>query len=153
MRISRFGLVGAAVTVVGCLAAPAFADGMRGSVKDAPVVVGSPGHCYLRADVGYSWSNDPDVRWTVTDPNPGPTQFQFVTDHVTNLRVDNSSSRFLGDIPEDLVDAIDLSGPQPSAPKDVQQAKARTFFASMNDLLGEAAPAGQAPAADGRARR
>ena len=62
-------------------------------------------------------------------------------------------SRFLDDIPEDLVDAIDLSSPQPSAPKEVQQAKARTFFASMNDLLGEAPPAGQAPAADGRARR
>jgi hypothetical protein len=32
--------------------------------------------CYFRADVGYSWSSNPDVRWTVTDPNT----FQFVTD-------------------------------------------------------------------------
>jgi opacity protein-like surface antigen len=68
----------------------AHADGMRGSVKDAPVMVSSPGRCYLRADVGYSWSQDPDVRWTITDPNPGPTQWEFVTDKVTNLRVDNS---------------------------------------------------------------
>src|SRR5207248_5511975 len=62
-------------------------------------------------------------------------------------------SRFLDDIPQEFVDVVDLSGPQPAAPKEVQQAKARNFFASMTDLLGEAAPAGQASATDGRARR
>ena len=33
------------------------------------------------------------------------------------------------------VDVIDLSGPQKAAPKEVQQAKAKDFFASMSDLL------------------
>ena len=88
--IARSGLVLAVVSASAWLAVPAAADGFRGSVKDGPVVESAPGHCYLRADTGYSWSNDPDVRWTVTDPNPGPTQWQFVTDKVTNLRVDNS---------------------------------------------------------------
>jgi opacity protein-like surface antigen len=89
MTISRFGLAAAAVTAAACLTSSALADGMRGSVKDVPVVT-TPGHCYLRADVGYSWSRDPDVRWTVTDPNPGPTQWQFVTDRVTGVNIDNS---------------------------------------------------------------
>lgn len=87
MRISRFCLVAAAVAASASLSVSARADGLRGSVKDAPVVVEGPRHhCYLRADVGYSWSQDPDVRWTVTDPNSG----LFVTDRVTTLRVDNS---------------------------------------------------------------
>ena len=46
-------------------------------------------------------------------------------------------SRFLEDIPPDLVDLLDLSQPQQGAPKAVQQAKAKSFFASMTDLLGE----------------
>jgi DNA helicase-2/ATP-dependent DNA helicase PcrA len=46
-------------------------------------------------------------------------------------------SRFLDDIPQELLDVIDLSGPQKAAPKEVQQAKAKTFFASMSSLLGE----------------
>ena len=91
MRIARFGLAAATAgdRVRACRLA-ARADGMRGSVKDAPDDGSSPGRCYLRADVGYSWSRDPDVSWTVTDPNPGPTQWQFVTDRVTDVRVDNS---------------------------------------------------------------
>jgi DNA helicase-2/ATP-dependent DNA helicase PcrA len=44
-------------------------------------------------------------------------------------------SRFLEDIPEALLDVIDLSGPQLAAPKEVQQAKAKNFFASMSSLL------------------
>ena len=51
--------------------------------------------------------------------------------------VPRTPSRFLEDIPAELVDAIDLRGPLPAAPKEVQQAKARSFFASMNELLGE----------------
>jgi len=62
-------------------------------------------------------------------------------------------SRFLDDIPSELVDAIDLSGPRQEAPKAVQEAKARSFFDSMSELLGDAAPAGQAPARPGRAPR
>ena len=46
-------------------------------------------------------------------------------------------SRFLDDIPGELVDAIDLEGPQPQAPREVQQQKARSFFADMETLLDE----------------
>jgi DNA helicase-2/ATP-dependent DNA helicase PcrA len=49
-------------------------------------------------------------------------------------------SRFLDDIPQDLLDVIDLSGPQKAAPKEVQQAKAKSFFADMSALLGEPEP-------------
>ena len=60
MSMSRFGLATAALAATACLSAPVFADGLYGgSVKDAPVVMSSPGHCYIRADVGYSWSRDP----------------------------------------------------------------------------------------------
>lgn len=91
MRMFRFGLASAALAAAACFSGSASADGLlRGSVKDAPVMVSSPGHCYFRADIGYSWSRDPDVRWTVTDPNQGPTQFQFVTDRVTDVSIDNT---------------------------------------------------------------
>src|SRR3989442_346078 len=51
--------------------------------------------------------------------------------------VPRTPSRFLEDIPAGLVDAIDLRGPLQGAPKEVQQAKARSFFASMTELLDE----------------
>src|SRR5205807_2260898 len=54
--------------------------------------------------------------------------------------VPRTPSRFLEDIPAELVDAIDLGGPLQAAPKAVQQAKARNFFASMTELLAEAEP-------------
>jgi len=87
MPMKRSSLAATVFAAAACLSAPAFADGMpyRGSVKDAPIPV-SAGPCYFRADVGYSWSNDPDVRWTVTDPNT----FLFVTDNVTGVSVDNT---------------------------------------------------------------
>jgi len=55
--------------------------------------------------------------------------------------IPRTPSRFLDDIPEELVDSIDLSGPPPEAPKAVQEAKAKNFFASMTELLGEPSPA------------
>src|SRR6266436_5427186 len=67
--------------------------------------------------------------------------------------IPRTPSRFLDDIPSGLVDAIDLSGPRQAAPKAVQEAKARSFFDSMSELLGDAAPAGQAPARPGRSSR
>jgi opacity protein-like surface antigen len=90
--MSRFGLVTAAFTAAACLSAPAFAaDLYGGSIKDEPVMVSSPGHCYIRGDVGYSWSRDPDVKWTVTDPDPvSPTFGQFVTDAVTGVNMGNA---------------------------------------------------------------
>ena len=87
MPINRSSLAATVFAAAACLSVPALADGMpyRGSIKDAPIPV-SAGPCYFRADVGYSWSSNPDVRWTVTDPNT----FQFVTDRVTNVSIDNS---------------------------------------------------------------
>jgi DNA helicase-2/ATP-dependent DNA helicase PcrA len=49
-------------------------------------------------------------------------------------------SRFLEDVPPELLDAVDLAGPQAAAPKDVQQQKAKTFFAAMGALLAEPEP-------------
>jgi DNA helicase II / ATP-dependent DNA helicase PcrA len=51
--------------------------------------------------------------------------------------VPRTPSRFLEDIPAGLFETIDLRGPQQAAPKEVQQAKARSFFTSMNELLGK----------------
>jgi opacity protein-like surface antigen len=89
MRMSRFSLATAALAATACLSAPAHAaDLYGGSIKDGPVLMSSPGHCYIRGDLGYSWSRDPDVRWTVTDPVVGsPTFGQFVTDRVTNVNI------------------------------------------------------------------
>jgi DNA helicase-2/ATP-dependent DNA helicase PcrA len=49
--------------------------------------------------------------------------------------VPRTPSRFLADLPAEVVDFVDLSGPQKAAPQEVQQAKARSFFASMSELL------------------
>jgi DNA helicase-2/ATP-dependent DNA helicase PcrA len=46
-------------------------------------------------------------------------------------------SRFLEDIPPALVDVIDLAGPHSGSAKEVQQTKAKSFFAAMDDLLRE----------------
>jgi len=51
--------------------------------------------------------------------------------------VPRTPSRFLEDIPGELAETIDLRGPPPAAPKEVQQAKARSFFASMSQLLDD----------------
>jgi DNA helicase-2/ATP-dependent DNA helicase PcrA len=67
--------------------------------------------------------------------------------------IPRTPSRFLEDVPAELLDVIDLEGPQQAAPKAVQEAKARSFFASMSDMLGEAAPADQPPARAGRPPR
>jgi opacity protein-like surface antigen len=67
--MSRIGLATATLTTAVCLAAPGFAaDLYGGSIKDRPALIASPGHCYFRADVGYSWSRNPDVTFTQTDP-------------------------------------------------------------------------------------
>jgi opacity protein-like surface antigen len=86
MRMSRFGLATATLATATCLAAPALADLYGASIKDGPVLVASPGHCYVRGDVGYSWSTTPDVRWTVTDATTGV----FVTDAVTGVNIGNT---------------------------------------------------------------
>jgi DNA helicase-2/ATP-dependent DNA helicase PcrA len=51
--------------------------------------------------------------------------------------VPRAPSRFLEDLPPELVDVVDLAGPQPEAAKEVREEKARSFFAAMDVLLGE----------------
>jgi opacity protein-like surface antigen len=89
MKTSQFGLAVAMLGAAATLSAPALADGyVRGSIKDAPVA--RPGHCYIRGDIGYSWSRDPNAKWTVTDADPlSPTFGTFLTDSVTNTSLEN----------------------------------------------------------------
>jgi hypothetical protein len=51
------------------IAAPAFAADLNGpaSLKDQPVYRRAAGPCYVRGDVGYSWSSGPDSTFTQTD--------------------------------------------------------------------------------------
>ena len=51
--------------------------------------------------------------------------------------IPRTPSRFLDDIPKDLLDVVDLEGPQAESAKEVQQVKAKNFFAAMGDLLGD----------------
>lgn len=86
MKMFRSGLATAALATAACLSPSAFAaDLYGGSIKDAPVVMTSPHHCYFRGDVGYSWSRDPDAKFTQTDP----ITFNFVTEAVSSS-LDNS---------------------------------------------------------------
>jgi opacity protein-like surface antigen len=59
----------AAAFATAWLASPAFAADLNGpgSVKDGPVYARAAGPCYVRGDVGYSWSNGPDATFTQTD--------------------------------------------------------------------------------------
>jgi opacity protein-like surface antigen len=89
MRIDRFGLAAATLAACAFLAVPASAGDLyrgQGSIKDAPVMMSTAGPCYWRADVGYSWSNTPDTKWTVTDP----VTSIFVTEAVNNVQIDNT---------------------------------------------------------------
>ncbi|MCA1827976.1 MAG: UvrD-helicase domain-containing protein [Myxococcales bacterium] len=51
--------------------------------------------------------------------------------------IPRTPSRFIDDIPRQLLDVVDLAGPQPQAPKEVQQQKAKSFFANMSELLAD----------------
>ncbi|MCB1522260.1 MAG: porin family protein [Hyphomicrobiaceae bacterium] len=78
--LAKAGIVSAAFAVAAISFSPANAADLGGyessygggSVKDgyAPlpqVVQGGTGPCYVRADVGYSWSQDPSVSWPVSN--------------------------------------------------------------------------------------
>jgi len=56
--------------------------------------------------------------------------------------VPRTPSRFLDDLPAELVDLIDLSGPAPAAAGEAQTRKARSFFADMDALLSGKNPEG-----------
>lgn len=89
MRTDRLGLAAATLATAACLSLPAAAGGdlyQRGSIKDAPVMASTAGPCYWRVDAGYSASQTPSTKWTVTDPLTS----LFVTDAVNNVQVDNT---------------------------------------------------------------
>jgi opacity protein-like surface antigen len=111
--VSLAGVASAALAIAVSAPAPAFAadlGGYRGSTKDGyvapmPVVQHGPsGPCYFRADAGYSWSNDPDVKWPVnnltrntdTDFSTGvpvttvTSTTTFLTDKVANATIENT---------------------------------------------------------------
>jgi len=70
-RTVEAGLVAAAVAVAASFAVPALADGSgwgRGSIKEPVGSYSAAGPCYFRADVGYSFSNDPELRWSAWNP-------------------------------------------------------------------------------------
>ena len=54
--------------------------------------------------------------------------------------IPRTPSRFLEDLPAELVDVVDLAVPQAGSAKEVQQQKAKSFFAAMGDLLAEDEP-------------
>jgi len=56
--------------------------------------------------------------------------------------VPRTPSRFLDDLPAELVDRVDLSGPPPAAAGEAQTHKARSFFADMDTLLSGKNPEG-----------
>ena len=58
----------------------------RGSLKDTPVLMHAPaGPCYLRSDVGYSFSGTPSVTWPVTN-----AQGDLIGAKVTDIRVQDT---------------------------------------------------------------
>ena len=100
---SAFGMGLAALSLlVGCAAATTtvnagglFDRGARGSLKDgayAPRVHhrGSAGKCYVRGDVGYSHSSEPDVRWPVTSFPGGAPPSVYLGDTVSNVEIENT---------------------------------------------------------------
>ena len=126
--VSLAGVASAALAITVQLPAPASAadlGGYRGSTKDGyvtpmPVITqGSAGPCYFRGDVGYSWSNTPNIKWPVNSQNttndfnnhadgtakvpdpvtggdPAPWDFSsvhtstFITDSVSNASMENT---------------------------------------------------------------
>jgi opacity protein-like surface antigen len=108
--VSIAAVAAAALTTVAGVSAPVAAADLR-SMKDGyagpmPVLQSGPaGPCYFRADVGYSWSQSPDIKWPVnngvhtdgSNGNPadgivqaGEISYSFVTDKVANASMENT---------------------------------------------------------------
>ncbi len=104
------GIALAALTTAASLAGTASAADLGsapmagGSMKDGyvqplPEVSRGAGPCYVRADVGYSWAKDPDIKWPVsTDTvyvdgygNETRRDSVFLTDEVTNASRENGA--------------------------------------------------------------
>ncbi len=88
--LAKLGAPAALVVLTGVLATSAAAADLGyggGSVKDQYIPpMPAVGNCYVRADVGYSGSADPDVSWPITDAGTG----EFITDHVRNIDFDDT---------------------------------------------------------------
>jgi len=63
--------------------------------------------------------------------------------------IPRTPSRFLDDLPQELLDVVDLGSPQAAAPKEVQQQKAKSFFAAMSSLLANTPEDGGGQSAQG----
>ena len=65
----KAGAASTALLLAAAIAAPADAADLGGSIKDgyvAPMPVSAPASpCYVRGDLGYSWSNSPTIKWPV----------------------------------------------------------------------------------------
>src|SRR5262249_18836986 len=87
-RTVQVSLAAAAFAVVASVAVPASADGGwgRGSINEPAIgpAYSAAGPWYFRADVGYSLSGDPDLRWSAWNP-PLP-----YNERVTNKNMDDT---------------------------------------------------------------
>ncbi len=89
-RTLKAGLA-AALTLAVSVATPANAADLggwgRGSIKDTTPAPShsAAGPCYFRADVGYSWSANPDLRWSAVDGVSA-----IPNERVTNTSIDNT---------------------------------------------------------------
>ena len=94
--IALAALAGAAAVAGSASAADLGGNG--GSIKDGymspmpEIVRGAAGPCYFRADVGYSWSQDPDVTWPVNNQN-----VHYTVDGAGNYTETYRDSTFVGD--------------------------------------------------------
>ena len=104
------GIALAALTTAASLAGTASAADLGGapmaggSIKDGyvqpmPEVSRGAGPCYVRADVGYSWARDPDIKWPTGSEeifvdeygNELYSEFTHITDAVTNTSRENGA--------------------------------------------------------------
>ena len=105
----KAGIALAALSAAVAIAGSASAADLGGSMKDGyiqpmpEVLRGPSGPCYFRADVGYSWSQDPELTWPVNNQtisvlddgtgnyNEVSRTSTFVGDSVANASRDNSA--------------------------------------------------------------
>ncbi|MEM7775834.1 MAG: outer membrane beta-barrel protein [Pseudomonadota bacterium] len=94
----RLSFLAASAGVALCFAAPVQAADLypptRGSIKDFSYAPPRPaaGPCYVRADVGYSVSAEPDVSWEVNSITEvgGVRTYTYQGDDVDNVAMDDS---------------------------------------------------------------
>ena len=92
--VQKAGIAIAALTFAACASVTAMAGdlhGYRGSVKDGPMPqYQAAGPCYVRGDVGYSGSSDPDIRWPVTSYPGGVGPAVYLGDNVSGASLDDT---------------------------------------------------------------